>query len=210
MTRAGIVVSVAAALWTTGALAEDAQSLAGRSFGIWWSNAGEAEASVKKCFADMDAEPALAVVNAKFARAKPSAAQLSDPHFASDTEADALRLRIEKTARCRELRLMMLEVFYPLKRPAYRILYYQADQVFDYLINQRINYGVANTLARDAMNAFALRDHAYMAAAGEDERRALSTAWAEELQRAHSNPPQTRAKSCKWVDVNVECAWESP
>lgn len=194
-----LMLSVCAATGQAAALSIDPGEEAKAAYG-----------EVAKCFAAMDAEPALAVVNAKFARARPSAAQLADASFATDAQSDALRLRVAKTRPCRELRLDALARFDPLLVPAYRILYYQADQVFDYLINQRISYGVANTLARDAMNAFALRDHAYMAAAGEEERRALSTAWVEELQRAHSNPPQTRAQSCKWVDVNVECVWKSP
>lgn len=161
---------------------------------------------VAACFEEMDRDPALAVVNAKFARREPSAAQLADPSFVNETEAAALRLRVEKTKPCRALRLAAVHAHHPLLKPAYTTLYYQADQVFLYLRDGYVTYGEANRLAFEALTAFKAREEAYFAAKSDGARRTLSTEWSETLQRAHSNPPPSNGPvKCEWEELNLSC-----
>ena len=102
------------------------------------------DANVAGCFAAMDRAPELQAVNAKFARRDPTPAQLADASTATEAEADMLRLRVKKTKPCRELRLSAVRASYPLLEPAYKTLYYQADQVFEYLTEGWITFGEAN------------------------------------------------------------------
>lgn len=152
----------------------------------------------------MDRDPALAVVNAKFARRNPTASQLADESVASEEEAAALRLRVQKTRPCRELRLAAVKAHHPLLEPAYATLYYQADQVFDYLQQGAISYGMANRLSAEALELFQARERAYLAAPA-DERLALADVWREQLQRAHSNPAQLPPRACSWQGLNIAC-----
>jgi hypothetical protein len=152
----------------------------------------------------MDRDPALAVVNAKFARRNPSPAQLGDQSCANEDEAAALRLRVRKTRPCRELRLAAVKAHHPLLEPAYATLYYQADQVFDYLQQGAISYGAANRLSAQALALFQARERAYVAAPA-DERVALADVWREELQRGHSNPPPPPSRACSWQGLNIVC-----
>ena len=162
-----------------------------------------AEAEIARCFEAMDNDPALKAVNAKYARRNPTQAQLGDPAFATEIEAAALRLRIAKTRPCREMRLEAVAKFRPLLEPSYRILYYQADQVILYLVDGLISYGMANKLAQESFRAFERRGEALAKA---DDAAALSNAWLEQLQRAHSNPPPDRpVKSCRWEELNLAC-----
>lgn len=164
-----------------------------------------AEAEIAACFAAMDQDPALTVVNAKFARRDPSDAQRADTTVATAAEADALRARGRKTRPCRDLRLAAVNAFHPNLEPAYATLYYQTDQVFQYLTNGWIPYGSANRLSLESLTLFQHRSKAYFAA-GEAERQALANVWSEALQRAHSNPPPGELKTtCAWQDLNLAC-----
>jgi hypothetical protein len=163
------------------------------------------EAAIAACFEAMDRAPELQPVNKKFARRNPTAEQLADTSVASEAEADMLRLRIVKTRPCRELRLDAVRRHDPLLEPAYKTLYYQADQVFEYLSEGWITFGEANSLARLALLAFEARQSAYVAAASDAARRELSEAWSEQLQRAHSNPPPDGLVTCAWEDDNLAC-----
>lgn len=164
-----------------------------------------AEEQVAACFTAMDREPALAVVNAKFVRRNPKEAQLADPVAATEQESAALRERVRKTRPCRELRLAAVRSFHPHLEPAYATLYYQADQVFAYLIDGWISFGTANRLSEESLSLFEARSKAYFAA-DEAERQALANVWDETLQRAHSNPPPDRLRSsCEWQDLNIVC-----
>ncbi|MCE9521082.1 MAG: hypothetical protein K8S25_01460 [Alphaproteobacteria bacterium] len=184
-------------------------------FGLWSGAASfaaasswaEDDAKVVACFAVMDANPALAVVNAKFARREPSAAQLGDARFASASEVEALRLRVSATRPCRALRLGAVRAHHPLLEPAYTTLYYQADQVFVYLIDGWISYGAANRLAQASLGAFKGREQAFFAARSDEARRALSNGWDEALQRAHSDPPPSAPwpVTCAWRELNIAC-----
>lgn len=166
----------------------------------------EDDAKIAACFTTMDRDPALAVVNAKFARREPTPAQLADQTFASAEEADALRLRVQRTRPCRTLRLDAVSTHRPLLEPAYKTLYYQADQVFEYLTQGWIGYGTANRLSHGSLAAFRGREQSYKAAHTDDERRALSQAWSERLQQAHSNPPPDGARTkCEWQALNIAC-----
>jgi hypothetical protein len=167
----------------------------------------EEDAKIVACFAAMDADPTLRVVNARFARRSPSAAQLSDAGFASATESEALRLRMQKTRPCRELRLAVVNAHRPLLEPAYVTLYYQADQVFALLIDGYISYGAANRLAGEAFAAFEARVKAFADAADDGQRRALSEGWLDVLQRAHSDPPPSAPYpvTCRWREINIAC-----
>jgi hypothetical protein len=165
----------------------------------------KAEAEIAACFAGMDADPALAVVNAKFARRNPTPAQLADTAVPSEGEAEALRLRIKKTRPCRGLRLAAVNAHHPMLEPAYATLYYQADQVFGYLHQRTITYGTANRLSAESLDQFRARERSYFAAS-QAERSALADAWRDQLQRGHSNPPpyDPQAK-CAWSDLNIAC-----
>lgn len=167
-----------------------------------WS---EAEAAIAACFQAMDRDPALAAVNAKFARRDPTPAQLGDPTVPSEAEAEALRLRAQKTKPCRALRIGAVEAHHPLLKPAYVALYYQTDQVFSYLEARAIAYGAANRLAAAAFALFKAREAAYFAADAR-ERAKLSAVWDDELQRAHSNPPPPLGLTCAWPGLNIECS----
>lgn len=169
--------------------------------GTW----GEAEAEIAACFQAMDRDPALAVVNAKFARRNPSAAQLADASYARDEEAEALRLRVRKTRPCRDLRLAAVKAHHPLLEPAYTALYYQADQVFAYLQQGAITYGAANRLSAEALALFQSRERAYFAADAAG-RKALAETWLDEVQRAHSNPPPPPGLRCAWAELNIVCS----
>jgi hypothetical protein len=165
----------------------------------------KAEAEIAACFQAMDADPALAVVNAKFARRNPTAAQLADVAIPSEDEAEALRLRVKKTRPCRGLRLAAVNEYHPLLEPAYATLYYQADQVFSYLQQRTITYGTANRLSAESLDLFRARERAYFAAP-EAERAALADVWRDQLQRGHSNPPPYDPQSkCSWSDLNIAC-----
>lgn len=164
----------------------------------------EAEKEIAACFQAMDGDPALTVVNARFARRSPSAAQLADERFADEGEAAALRLRVRKTRPCRELRLAAVKAHHPLLGPAYATLYYQADQVFDYLQQGAISYGAANRLSAEALALFQARERAYFAAT-RVERVALAESWGDELQRGHSNPPPPPSRACSWQGLNIVC-----
>ena len=162
-----------------------------------------AEAEIARCFDAMDRDPALAVVNAKYARRNPTAAQLADRSVPTEAEAAALRLRVQKTQPCREQRLQAVAKFRPLLEPSYRTLYYQADQVIAYLADGWIGYGEANRLALESFRAF---EHRGEALTKGSDQAALSNAWDEALQRAHSNPPpDRRVKSCRWEELNLAC-----
>lgn len=163
------------------------------------------EAAIAACFEAMDRAPELQSVNKKFARRNPTAEQLADASVASELEADMLRLRIVKTRPCRELRLDAVRRHDPLLEPAYKTLYYQADQVFEYLSEDWINFGEANRLSRLALVAFEARQSAYRAAASDAARRELSQAWSEQLQRAHANPPPDGLVTCAWEEDNLAC-----
>ena len=166
----------------------------------------EEDAAVKSCFAAMDRDPLLQNVNAKFARREPSPGQLADASVPTAEEQDQLRLRIRKTRPCREMRLAAVQIHRPALKPAYAILYYQSDQVFDYLGQRFISYGTANRLAGEALNAFRQRELAYLSATDDGARRALAAAWEESLQRAHSYPPpDSGPRVCGWADLNVVC-----
>lgn len=166
----------------------------------------EAEAKIADCFTSMDQDPALSLVNAKFARRDPTPAQIADQSFASAEEADALRLRVRKTRPCRTLRLEAVAAHHPLLEPAYATLYYQADQVLEYLTNGWMSYGNANRLSHDALVMFRARGELYQRTPSDGERRALSQAWSEYLQLAHSNPPPDgRRAKCKWQALNIFC-----
>jgi hypothetical protein len=162
-----------------------------------------AESEIARCFTTMDEDPALARVNAKYARRNPTEAQLADPTFVGEADAVALRLRVAKTRPCRDLRLDAVAKFRPLLDPSYRVLYYQADQVMSYLTEGWISYGLANRLALESFRAFEARGDAFAKTA---DQAALSETWAEALQRAHSNPPPDRpVKTCRWEDLNLAC-----
>lgn len=165
------------------------------------------DAKVVACFEAMDREPALQVVNAKFARRNPTAAQLADRSFASAVEAGALRLRVAKTRPCRALRLAAVRAYHPLLEPAYTALYYQADQVFEYLTQGYISYGAANGLAAASLADFQRRSQDYSQAADDDQRRSLSQTWLDALQRAHSEPPPSAPHpvTCRWRELNIAC-----
>ena len=163
------------------------------------------EAAIASCFAAMDRAPELQPVNKTFARRNPTAEQLADTSVASEAEADLLRLRIAETRPCRDLRLKTVRTHEPLLEPAYTTLYYQADQVFEYLSEGWISFGEANRLSRLALVAFEARLSAYRAAMSGSARRALSASWTDMLQRAHSNPPPDGLVTCAWEDVNLAC-----
>lgn len=164
------------------------------------------DAAVAACFAAMDADPALARVNAKFARRDPTPAQLADTTVATEAEADELRLRIAKTRPCRDMRLAAVHAHRRSLEPAYKTLYYQSDQVFDYLTQGFITYGTANRLAAQALAAFKTREAAYLKS-NRAKRIARAAAWEEALQRAHSNPPPDGGpRDCSWEALNLTCA----
>ena len=166
----------------------------------------EDEKAIATCFAAMDRDPALAAVNAKFARRDPTPAQRTDKSVVTPAEAEALKARAAKTRPCRALRLDAVRRHHPHLEPAYAILYYQADQVFQYLREGLITYGTANTLSADAFAAFKARETAYFAAPDEAQRSALANGWSEALQRAHSNPPPWNVPAtCVWEELNIAC-----
>lgn len=166
----------------------------------------EDDAAIAACFAAMDRDSALAVVNAKFARGKPSAAQLGDRALPSEAEAEALRTRIVKTRPCRTMRLDAVRAHHPLLEGAYTILYYQADQVFADLSQRAISYGIANTLAAAALDQFETRRAAYFAGDA-TARETLAAEWRTAIERAHSDPPPSAAyrDNCRWREINVVC-----
>lgn len=154
----------------------------------------------------MDRDPALSMVNAKFARRDPTPAQLADASVPTAEEGEALRLRSRKTNPCRELRLSAVRKFHPHLAPAYVTLYYQTDQVFSYLADALITYGSANRLSLEAFTLFEHRSKAYFAA-DPAEQAALANVWDEALQRAHSDPPPSGVlpATCEWRELNLAC-----
>lgn len=164
----------------------------------------QAEAKIATCFQTMDRNADLAVVNAKFARRNPTPAQLADKSVPTDAEAAALRLRVQKTKPCREMRLAAVRAHRPLLEPAYATLYYQADQVFDYLQQQAITYGTANKLNAEALLLFEARREQYDRAS-DKEKTALAELWTATLQRGHSKPPPEPYRQCEWEDLNIVC-----
>lgn len=167
------------------------------------------DANVSGCFAAMDRTPELQAVNAKFARRDPTPEQLADPSVATEAEADMLRLRVKKTKPCRELRLSAVRTSYPLLEPAYKILYYQADQVFEYLTEGWITFGEANRLSRESLSAFDVRQKVFFGEKSHKQKSKLSVYWDEALQRSHSNPPPARGPvACQWLATNLVCAPE--
>ena len=164
------------------------------------------EQNIAGCFAAMDRLPELQAINGKFARRDPTPAQLADVSVASDAEAELLRLRIKKTRPCRNLRLSAVQTSYPLLEPAYKTLYYQADQVFEYLIEGWITFGEANRLSRESLVVFEARQRSFLALKSEKRRRKLSVRWDEALQRSHSNPPPSQGPvTCHWAATNLAC-----
>lgn len=164
----------------------------------------KAEASISACFSSMDDDPQLARVNAKFARRDPTPAQLADRAVPTEAEAAELRLRVERTAPCRALRLAAVRENRPLMEPAYAVLYYQADQVFSYLQSQAITYGTANRLSAASLESFRHRERTYLGT-GNAERTAAADALREQLEAGHSTPPPTPDRSCVWQGLNVDC-----
>lgn len=163
------------------------------------------QAKVAVCFDAMDRDPALAVVNARFARQPPTPAQLLDKTVPGEEEAEALRLRVKTTRPCRELRLAAVQAHHPDLEPAYRTLYYQADQVFDYLQQRAIDYGTANRLSASALAAFRQREKSYFDRSPV-ERAELAQEWSDGLARGHSNPPPPSPDLvCEWDDLNILC-----
>jgi hypothetical protein len=152
----------------------------------------------------MDQDPLLARVNAKFARHDPTPAQLADRAVPTDAQASELRLRVERTARCRAMRLAAVRANRPLLEPAYAVLYYQADQVFSYLQEQAISYGTANRLSAQSLESFRQRERAY-ASASDTERSAAADTLRDQLQAGHSAPPPTPDLRCEWDGLNVAC-----
>ena len=164
----------------------------------------KADASIAACFKAMDDNPLLAGVNAKFARHDPTPEQLADRAIPTDTEAAELRLRVERTAPCRAMRLAAVRDNRPLLEPAYAVLYYQADQVFSYLQQQAISYGTANQLSAQSLESFRRRERDYAAATNAD-RAAAAEALRDQLQAGHSAPPPTPDLRCVWDGLNVAC-----
>lgn len=164
------------------------------------------QTNVAACFAAMDREPALAIVNAKFARQSPTPSQLTDKSVPSEDEAEALRLRVKKTRPCREMRLAAVQEIHPKLEPAYQTLYYQADQVFDYLQQRAIDYGTANRLSASALALFREREALYFKGAAA-QRSALAEQWEDQLSRGHSNPPPPSPEFvCEWEELNILCS----
>ncbi|MEQ1865005.1 MAG: hypothetical protein ABL996_10165 [Micropepsaceae bacterium] len=180
-----------------------AASLAGDANSTWKAD----DEKIAACFASMDRMPELQPINTKFARRDPTADQLADRSIATDAESSLLRLRVEKTRPCRELRLAAVRKSFPLLEPAYKTLYYQTDQVFEYLTNGWITFGEANRLSSKALAEFSARQKAFFDAKSEKRRQELSIDWDESLQRSHSNPPPARGTvNCLWVSTNLACA----
>ncbi len=164
-----------------------------------------AKAKIAACFDAMDRDPALAIVNAKFARQSPTPAQIVDKSVPTEEEAEALRLRVKTTRPCREMRLAAVQEHHPELEPAYRTLYYQADQVFDYLQQRAIDYGTANRLSAAALATFRQREQSYFARTPA-ERAKLAQEWSDGLARGHSNPPPPSPELvCEWDDLNILC-----
>jgi len=164
------------------------------------------DVNIAQCFAAMDHDPALASVNSKYARRDPTAAQLADTHVATDEETNRLKSRIAKTAPCREMRIKAVSRHYPSLMPSYRILYFQADQIFEYLMNKWITYGEANRLSQLSQQQFKDREAAYFRAATEQERPTLSKSWSDAFIRVRVKaPPDGVAATCAWVDLALSC-----
>lgn len=164
----------------------------------------KADARISACFKAMDQDPQLARVNAKFARHDPTPSQLADHAVPTDAEAAELRLRVERTAPCRMMRLAAVRDNRPLLEPAYVVLYYQADQVFSYLQQQAISYGTANQLSAQSLEMYRTRERDY-ATATNAERTAAAEALRDQLQAGHSALPPTPALRCVWDGLNVAC-----
>ncbi len=165
-----------------------------------------AEVEINACFEAMDRDPALAVVNAKYARRDPTPEQLANQGVATDQEADQFRARVAKTRPCRDMRLDAVKRFYPLLEPSYRILYYQADQLFEYLSGKWITYGEANRLSRISQLKATGRQRDFFEARDAKSQLDMSKDWNEQLQRAHADPPPTHAAAtCEWSDLGLAC-----
>jgi len=164
----------------------------------------KADAGTSACFKAMDEDPQLARVNAKFARHDPTPAQLADHAVPTEEEAAKLRVRVQRTAPCREMRLAAVRDMRPLLEPAYAVFYYQADQVLSYLQEQAISYGTANRLSSQALESFRTRERAYDDASNV-ERSVAAAALRDQLQAGHSAPPPTPDLRCVWGGLNVSC-----
>ena len=164
-----------------------------------------AEVEINACFEAMDRDPLLAV-NAKYARRDPTLEQLAYQGVATDQEADQLRARVAKTKPCRDMRLDAVKRFYPLLEPSYRILYFQADQLFEYLSEKWITYGEANRLSKISQLKATGRLSGFFDALDAKSQLDMSKAWDEQLQRAHANSPPTHsAATCEWSDLVLAC-----
>ena len=165
-----------------------------------------ADGLIAVCFSEVDNDPPLAAVNGKYPRRDPSAAQLADKSVATDDEADRLKLRMDTVARCRAMRIEAVSRYYPSLLPAYDILYYQADQLFDYLRRKWITYGEANRLSKISQAQFKERESAYFSAVTAQDRLALSKGWSDMLGRVrHDRPPAPTPATCDWVDLALVC-----
>jgi hypothetical protein len=141
----------------------------------------EADTRIAACFSSVDKDSAIAIVNGKYPRRDPSLAQLNDKSVSTDKEADQLKVRMGMVARCRAMRIEAVSRFYPSLMPSYRILYFQADQLFEYLRQKWITYGEANRLSKLSQSQFRDRESAYFSLSIEQDRLALSKSWSNML-----------------------------
>lgn len=163
-----------------------------------------AASSASVCYQAIDDAARFRSVTAKFPRARSTSAQLAIASVPSDEEAESLRALSRETKVCRDEEIAEVEGRNPLLEPAYRIVYYQRDQVADYLQQGAITYGTANRLNGEARAAFDARVKSHRIA-GSDKRAELAELWREQLQRGHSNPPQEPSRVCAWEELNILC-----
>lgn len=156
------------------------------------------------CFKTIADDPRLAHVNAKLAYGRPSPAQLKDKSVPTARDAEAIRVRSAAMKRCREMVLADVRKKQPSLAPSLEILFYQNDQVLDYLQQQAISYGTANALNHWALEALAARRRVYDSTRGPN-RLVLAEQWRAQLQRGHSNPPPTPDRVCRWEGINIAC-----
>jgi len=165
-----------------------------------------ADARIAACFEAADNDPRLAVVNGKYPRRDPSAAQLADTSVMTDQEADQLKVRIDQVARCRGMRIEAVGRIYPSLLASYGILYFQADQLYEYLTQKWITYGEANRLSKLSQARFRERESAYFAAATEQERQTLASEWSAAMQGLrYDSPPERPPVTCDWVKAALLC-----
>lgn len=170
-----------------------------------------AQAAADACFDAADRDSILAGINAKFPRRSAPPKLLFDMTVPDESEAEALRLRMAKEKPCREQQLAMVRARYPDLEPAYRIFFYQADQVNDYLQQGAITYGTANRLSAAAYMVVGGRELLFFDATPA-MRLMMGDRWRDRLARGHSNPPPTPDLMCDWQDsLNIVCEpLESP